>query len=110
MGGTREGGLKAAETNRQRYPGFYPNIGRMGGLISRGGGFAKNRALAVEAGRKGGMASRQRAATRTHCGRGHEYTLENTYTKPGTNFRDCKECHRVRAREYQRRRALADNS
>jgi len=61
MAGTREGGRKAAKTNKQRYGlEFYEMIGRKGGTISRGGGFAKNRSLAVEAGRKGGMASRRR--------------------------------------------------
>lgn len=40
MGGTRAGGLKAAATNNQRYPGMYSDIGRRGGKISRGGGFA----------------------------------------------------------------------
>ena len=63
MSGTKIGGLKAAKTNKQRYgANFYEHIGRAGGTISRGGGFAKNRALAVEAGRKGGQASRRRKA------------------------------------------------
>lgn len=60
MAGTVEGGKKAAAMNKQRYGlQFYPSIGRKGGLISRGGGFAVNRELAVEAGRKGGKASRR---------------------------------------------------
>lgn len=63
MAGTREGGQKAAATNKQRYGmSFYETIGRAGGTKSRGGGFAKNRDLAVEAGRKGGRASRRRSA------------------------------------------------
>ncbi len=63
MAGTKVGGMKAAKTNKQRYgANFYEMIGRTGGTISRGGGFAKNRALAVEAGRKGGQASRRRKA------------------------------------------------
>ena len=63
MAGTRIGGQKAAMTNKLRYGmNFYETIGRAGGTISRGGGFAKNRALAVEAGRKGGQASRRRKA------------------------------------------------
>lgn len=62
MAGTAGGGKKAAATNKQRYGmNFYEVIGRKGGTISRGGGFAKNRQLAVEAGRKGGRASRRRA-------------------------------------------------
>ena len=60
MAGTKRGGQKAAATNKQRYGmNFYEEIGRLGGKISRGGGFAKNRQLAVEAGRKGGRASRK---------------------------------------------------
>lgn len=60
MSGTRAGGLKAATTNKQRYGlNFYPEIGRKGGKISRGGGFAMNHELAAEAGAKGGRASRR---------------------------------------------------
>ena len=63
MAGTRNGGRKAAATNKQRYGmAFYEQIGRKGGKISRGGGFAQNRDLAVEAGRKGGKASRRTKA------------------------------------------------
>lgn len=61
MAGTRKGGMRAAQTNKQRYGlNFYESIGRMGGQKSRGGGFAKNPDLAREAGRKGGQASRRR--------------------------------------------------
>lgn len=61
MAGTKAGGRKAAATNKQRYGmNFYESIGRRGGTVSRGGGFAKNPLLAREAGRKGGMASRRR--------------------------------------------------
>lgn len=60
MPGTREGGRKAAATNKLRYgPDFYPNIGKLGGINSRGGGFKKGSELAVEAGRKGGKASKR---------------------------------------------------
>jgi general stress protein YciG len=60
MAGTKSGGFKAAATNKQRYGlNFYEQIGRKGGKISRGGGFAVNRELAVEAGRKGGKSSRR---------------------------------------------------
>lgn len=34
------------------------------------------------------------SASRTHCPRGHEYTPENTYSRPGTNWRECKQCKR----------------
>lgn len=60
MAGTRVGGLKTAETNKIRHgENYYKNIGRAGGKISRGGGFAQNKDLAREAGRKGGEISRK---------------------------------------------------
>lgn len=60
MGGTVEGGKQAAATNKERYgDGFYKAIGRKGGKLSKGGGFASNPDLAVEAGRRGGKASRR---------------------------------------------------
>jgi general stress protein YciG len=60
MAGTRNGGRKAAATNKQRYGlSFYESIGRKGGKISRGGGFAADHELAVAAGRKGGKSSRK---------------------------------------------------
>ena len=63
MAGTQSGGRKAAQTNKQRYGAqFYEVIGRRGGAISRGGGFAKNPELARVAGRKGGQASRRKKA------------------------------------------------
>lgn len=62
MSGVRAGGLKAAKTNKQRYGSdFYQKIGAMGGAKSRGGGFAYDRALAREAGKLGGKASRRTA-------------------------------------------------
>lgn len=66
MAGTPEGGRKAAETNKKRYGReFYEMIGRKGGTISRGGGFAKNPELARVAGRIGGQRSRRRSANAT---------------------------------------------
>ena len=60
MSGTKGGGMKAAKTNKERYgTDFYELIGRIGGKISRGGGFAKDPELARRAGRKGGLASRK---------------------------------------------------
>lgn len=70
MAGNRLGGLKAAETNRERYgEDFYSNMGRKGGSISRGGGFASElvgpdgltgRQRARIAGKKGGHISKRR--------------------------------------------------
>jgi hypothetical protein len=38
----------------------------------------------------------------THCARGHEYTPENTYWRPGTpSGRDCRACIRERVKSYQ---------
>lgn len=60
MPGTHNGGIKAAQTNKTRHGrNFYAEIGRMGGKISRGGGFAANRELARRAGKVGGSKSRR---------------------------------------------------
>jgi general stress protein YciG len=65
MPGTREGGLKAASTNKKRYgKEFYTRIGAVGGKKSRGGGFAANPELARSAGAKGGRASRRGKAAK----------------------------------------------
>lgn len=41
MSGTKEGGRKAAETNKKRHgEGFYAKIGKKGGQNSHTGGFA----------------------------------------------------------------------
>jgi general stress protein YciG len=61
MSGTREGGVKAAETNKSRYgKNFYQKIGAVGGKKSTTGGFAANPELARIAGRKGGKKSKRR--------------------------------------------------
>lgn len=58
MPGTRQGGLNAAETNKNRYgKGFYKRIGALGGLKSTGGGFRANPELASLAGQLGGLKS-----------------------------------------------------
>ena len=63
MPGTLAGGRKAAKTNKLRYgDDYYVTIGAKGGKESRGGGFAPNRELAREAGRKGGMKSKRGSA------------------------------------------------
>lgn len=33
-------------------------------------------------------------SAKTHCPQGHEYTPENTYRKPGSGYRECRECNR----------------
>lgn len=66
MSGNQIGGRKAAVTNKARWgSNFYGVIGRKGGQISRGGGFAVNRELASKAGRIGGKKSRRGAAKPT---------------------------------------------
>lgn len=60
MAGTREGGIKAAKTNKKRYgEGFYTKIGAIGGKKSGGGAFSANHELARVAGRIGGLVSRR---------------------------------------------------
>lgn len=60
MAGTTDGGKAAAETNKKRHGNdFYKRIGALGGKKSTGGGFAINRELAREAGRRGGLKSRR---------------------------------------------------
>lgn len=60
MTGTLAGGRKAAKTTKERHgEDFYARIGQKGGANSHEGGFAANRKLAREAGRKGGSVSRR---------------------------------------------------
>lgn len=59
MAGTKAGGLKAAQKNLAREPGFYQRIGRIGGRNGTTGGFASNPELAKLAGAKGGRISRR---------------------------------------------------
>lgn len=60
MAGSKEGGRKAAATNKAKYgEDFYQNIGAMGGKNSTTGGFWADRELARTAGRKGGLISRR---------------------------------------------------
>lgn len=64
MAGTKAGGQKAASTNKTRHgKDFYARIGAAGGRKGTTGGFAANKELAREAGRKGGRISRRRKAS-----------------------------------------------
>ena len=61
MAGTKEGGVRAAATNKARHgKDFYAKIGAKGGKLGRTGGFAANRELARLAGARGGRISRRR--------------------------------------------------
>lgn len=60
MAGTKEGGKKAAATNKAKYGAeFYARIGQKGGRNGHSGGFAANPELARIAGAKGGRISRR---------------------------------------------------
>lgn len=60
MAGTKEGGKKAAATNKRKYGAdFYARIGAKGGRNGTTGGFAANPELARIAGAKGGRISRR---------------------------------------------------
>jgi hypothetical protein len=41
-------------------------------------------------------------AAKTHCPSNHPYDEVNTYTRPGTNKRDCRTCRRTSRREANR--------
>lgn len=60
MAGTKQGGVRASQTNRAKYgDDFYKRIGAIGGKKGTTGGFAANRELARIAGAKGGRISRR---------------------------------------------------
>lgn len=60
MAGTRKGGVKASQTNMEKYGrDFYRIIGARGGRNGHTGGFASNPELAKQAGAKGGSASKR---------------------------------------------------
>lgn len=83
MAGTKEGGHRAAATNKQRYGGeFYHTIGRLGGKKSTGGGFAKDPELARMAGRLGGLRSRRLKERRPCAYQGCDGTI-GYYSKLG---------------------------
>lgn len=61
MAGTKAGALKAKETYLKKYgKDFFKEMGRKGGKACVPKGFAMNRELASEAGRKGGAVSKRR--------------------------------------------------
>lgn len=69
MAGTKAGGIKARNTNKQRHgDDFYKKIGSIGGTKGTTGGFYANRALARIAGAKGGRKSRRRKASENMTG------------------------------------------
>lgn len=56
--------------------------------------------IQLKAGRIGNAAAVAKKLAMTHCKKGHEYSVENTYVKKGGG-RDCKACQRDR---YYKRR------
>jgi general stress protein YciG len=86
VAGTKEGGKKAAETNKAKYGSdFYANIGRKGGSNGHTGGFAFNPELARIAGAKGGTISRRGPAKYPHL------------TKTSATVRSAAERRRLKA-------------
>ena len=60
MAGTKAGGMKARQTNLERYgDDFYKKVGSKGGQAGHTGGFAANPELARIAGARGGAISRR---------------------------------------------------
>ena len=62
MSGTKAGGAKARETNKERYgKSYYENLGKLGGKIKnpKKGFGSKTPEERQEAGRKGGLNSRK---------------------------------------------------
>lgn len=63
MAGTKAGGIKTAQTNKERHgEDFYKSIGAKGGIKGKADGVLKGFAVsgkASEAGRKGGSLSRR---------------------------------------------------
>lgn len=58
-----------------------------------------------------GIGPPARAAVKTHCPAGHEYTRENTYmwtSKYGHPQRRCRICNLSASRKYHRQRKFAD--
>ena len=73
MSGTKTGGLKAAQKNKELHgKDFYRIIGSKGGQNGHTGGFASNPELARIAGAKGGRKSRRTGVT-TGQGKDKEY-------------------------------------
>lgn len=60
MAGTKEGGKKSAQANKERYgKDFYSRIGAKGGKAGHTGGFAADPELARRAGAIGGRKSKR---------------------------------------------------
>lgn len=63
---------------------------------------AKGRTKNIDQGRIG---YHKRRASMTHCDRGHEFDVENTYIKPNGN-RGCRKCKKLRRKNASENAAL----
>lgn len=73
MSGTKEGGLKASRTNREKHgEDFYARIGKNGGKKGHKGGFAANPELARKAGAIGGRKSKRAGSVQDLLGKEHD--------------------------------------
>lgn len=87
MAGTKEGAVKTAKTNKERYgANFYAEIGRKGGENGTTGGFASQnvgkdgltgKERARIAGQKGGVATRKNYNVKAHNGDGMSYEVRD---------------------------------
>lgn len=90
MPGTKAGGIKARDTNKERHgEDFYSRIGTKGGHNGRGpnykGGFAANRELAALAGAIGGSRS-SRKGVKNGEGKNSKKKTEQTAKKEKTGL------------------------
>jgi hypothetical protein len=71
------------------------------------GTHADNMSDMAKKGRSDNVAAREVSSdlqkAKTHCPHGHEYTLDNLCTRPN-GWRSCLTCHRIRMREYNRKK------
>jgi hypothetical protein len=56
------------------------------------GTHSENHADMMSKGRNGNGATTGSLVPRTHCKNGHEFTSENTYIRPDTKARQCRQC------------------
>jgi len=63
-------------------------------------------AVKIEKPKRSGMAVRHHNRDRTHCFRGHEFTVDNTYSytkRNGQTQRKCRICQKANMQNYNRK-------